>query len=447
MWPFIDKTHKLELISENESAEIEIQHSYGKFKINKKDILDVQLKSDLFSYVKIKSELFKIVDNQSVTFSFPFALISYFLLNLFCFRCGLTQFEAANFEYRDLQYLFFHFYDGDNAFLLFLFVILSSIVLFVILLLCFSILFDILFILLLYSNVNLRKINFQKDLLEISTSGKTFHFRVKKELIDINQIFGLKEDTNEIKGRIDWYLFLLLLLTPYIIPLIIGLLKIYQYSGDIDQIIISLNASNIFKKSQSFFEIINLLIIGFGLFLSVLLIIIMFILLIISITAIGIWMSLLGIWIVHVFSVDWFNRKYYSEIERIPFKSMFYYPILLFFAFWNLLEDFKIFLNCLQLFFPPLYFLRNFEFKFKKILVSTLIIIFPITGIIFLNQFLNDLMYIPILKLFLPIKEKMYIIGISLFQIEKTIYFGTIFFILNLGFLLIIPKKMIDRLK
>ena len=51
MWPFKSKIPEIKTISEDIDGNIEINHSHGQFKINRKDIVDVQVTKNLSNYL------------------------------------------------------------------------------------------------------------------------------------------------------------------------------------------------------------------------------------------------------------------------------------------------------------------------------------------------------------------------------------------------------------
>lgn len=146
------------------------------------------------------------------------------------------------------------------------------------------------------------------------------------------------------------------------------------------------------------------------------------------------------IWLVSFVMSKYFEKKF---IIKLDYQFSFVQII-------NLLDFFdgKNFNRFLELFLPSFYFLRYLKWNLKNILLNILILLFSLITLIIIGTILWELVLIPVRNWMIPVKEILtpnpHFI---LFQLDKSIYFLLLFFLINLIILAILPKSIIDSLK
>lgn len=217
MWPFTNKIPFIETISENQENEIEIKHSYGNFKINKKDIIEIQQGSDYYS---LNSS-----PNYSKSHSIKLMLI-YFAGHLRDFPKNLG---VKSLTLNDIRFIMSICISGGiSNTVLFLVDIEFKFIVFILFTFLINLLIDkplknIVFP--FFFKIFFR--NFIKnDLITIKTAGNNFIFRgilneTNLELFSLSKNFENWDKHHEKKRRIGYFFFFLNCFIFMILPLIL----------------------------------------------------------------------------------------------------------------------------------------------------------------------------------------------------------------------------------
>lgn len=225
MWPLNDEIPLIKNISENEENIIEITHSKGQFKINKKEIVDVQMKSDIHS---LKSNPYYSDEHAFIVLSdfyrtwFPF--IGAFSLNMIRAIISLGIAGGVSFFLLRLIIVSDIFFINSNAgFGLATLLILIILIWIAIDKTIRSFIFPTI-IKLLFSDF------IKKDIFVIKTTGNTFEFRESNGfswLSSAGDLLPLLKDSDEslrirnIKRKILYVLFYSLIFINFLFLLVI----------------------------------------------------------------------------------------------------------------------------------------------------------------------------------------------------------------------------------
>jgi hypothetical protein len=434
MWPFKDSIPLVKSISENELNEIEIIHSTGQFKINKKDIVNISHSSDLSGYKEnFKKEMWRkngifIFGGNSIQVSIPIFFAYINLLNYLTYR-----------NYDEL--LFTIFPTGINRLftwpLLIVSVWILSTLTAYILRICLSYVFRV-----------FRDENFFKNILIIQTVGNNFKFKIQEGMSFHSSILPEANVDDQIAKKkyisVDIVLNILFFLIPFLSMFfywhesflcweIIENIPRYKEFWDVGN---RYNFLDYYSSEKNLFSLLFEGMVSFWYnFLFLMLIVFSIIIFF------GCLLLLLAIVLFQIILGPCFAGILSGILLKIIGKTNFSFKEL---GYFSLL--FGIFFPFL---FPPF----NFgEFNGKPINIRKILIglssLFLLIGTVFIShKLLYDVIYIPVHNQMIDLKNWFDIhiptIGGSIFQFDKSFYLFIILFLSYSLLAIVIPKPYI----
>ena len=436
MWPFKSNIPEIKNMSEDEEGNIEINHSHGQFKINRKDIVEFQLTKKISWFIEKKE-----------TILHPFFEI---ILKGLPIAFGIWNFLIYNKINSNPQ--FFKYY---RKFDLIAFNFTASTFDIIINLVLFLIISFICGFLIIYPLIQyLENISSKNNIVKIKTVGNEFTYRFNEEFVltffkeqthlNTNPRYISPEYSREYRNqRANKKLSLFLGLILFSIPFISFIFnfdkpfwfyhffeKFFQKNGNYVDYFLG--------DPKGFFELFFDGLASFGGTFLLLLLICGFLL---SVLLIGIFILL--IYLIQIIILPFIITFYLLKFTIKRMKDFFNNHKLLPFDL-NYLSNFSI------IFFPLAILILNYDYtlksksSFKNIIILTMCIVISILVGVCFDFFLRDLIYWPLQDIIIGLKLFFYsdMNGASYVQFEKTIYFSLILFSSYFTLCLIIPKKI-----
>jgi hypothetical protein len=443
MWPFKSNIPEINTMTEDEDGNIEIKHSHGQFKMNRKDIVDVQLTKNFPSYLKRGSgDFFDLYFNIFLGIPMAFGIWNFLIYQK---NISDPTFFPRHFQGDLVTYEKFLFSPFDKP----LIDLILSLIFFVIICLLIGYL----------TSIIIRYLDFissKNNILKIKTVGNIFEYEFANDHIITNSFNGLREKNKSKKQsqKLSYLIGILFFSIPFILFIFNWddpfwfYQKIFETNPKIDFPLTMTNYIDYFRgEPKGCFELFADGLASFGgtiLFLIALLIGIIFF----CLTFLVFFGLPLIQFVTIPYLIFYFVFSLVDKNLRINWKKEFE------FIKWGFAD---IILRIIIVFIGPIFFFARTMFasfpekprNLKNIsfwifcLFSAIIVGFGA------NFLMRDIIYSPLENLFLQVKDfcEPNKLGYSLFQLEKTIYISFILIISFLTFYLLIPKKRWESFK
>jgi len=408
MWPFKSKIPEIETMQEDIDGNIEINHSHGQFKINSKDIVDVQLTKNLSNY--LGKQWFPWFTWFPWILGFPLTFLVGFILLCYSIR----SYNHINI----IELLFFS----------------------ILLLLCCT------YVTLLFWYLH-NYYSSKYDVIKIITAGNSFQYIFEDEGIfrSISRFEKLYVPSIKKNIIIETIIPIGIVSIP-IMAFLINWNDYYWFWDDMKGMrffrsIVPASSAGYeyyyFTTTKGFFELFfdGLANIGgtiFFLFCCILLFLWVLIYVLFSCCIVLTQVTILPL-IISFYLIRFTNKRmkdFDQKWSDDTFNFFIMRPILM-----------------------PLFFISGSyprkSLKFTNIIIWLIRIVFPIIVAVSFDFFLRDLIYYPLKENLMGLKIFFYdkAAGGSLFQFEKTIYFSLILFCSYFTFIILTPKKTWEEIR
>ena len=448
MWPFKSNIPEIKNMSEDEEGNIEINHSHGQFKINRKDIVEFQLTKKISWFIEKKETilypwnvLFKLIMKEVHDFKKNKKIFEIILMGL-PIAFGIWNFLIYNKINSNPQ--FFKYY---RKFDLIAFNFTASAFDIIINLVLFLIISFICGFLIIYPLIQyLENISSKNNIVKIKTVGNEFTYRFNEEFVltffkeqthlNTNPRYISPEYSREYRNqrankKLSLFLGLILFSIPFI-SFIFNFDKPFWFYHFFEK---NVNYVDYFLGDpKGFFELFFDGLASFGgTFLLLLLILLSGLLIIFFILLIFLIQIIILPFIITFYLLKFTNKRmkdFFNNHKLFPFDMNYSSNFIIFFPLAILISNLD-------------YTLKS-KSSFKNIIILTMCIVISIIVGVCFDFFLRDLIYWPLQDIIIGLKLFFYSdkIGASYVQFEKTIYFSLILFSSYFTLCLIIPKKI-----
>jgi hypothetical protein len=449
MWPLKSNIPEIKTMTEDEDGNIEINHSHGEFKINRKDIVDVQFAKNFTCYLERRWKGRHFNPNNPKWDIFLELPIAFGIWNLCIYQNITGDWKNSHVMWQLSLFIPFQNSFGFSEFFLWIDIFYNLILFLLISHVCGKLILP----LISYSDY----IGSKNNVLKIKTVGNEFTYSFNDEF----NLISFKElNNNETQSHyknLSLFLFsipIILFIFNWDEPFWFYQNRIFEANTKIDFPLSMTNYIDYFRgEPKGFFELFADGLASFGgtiLFLIALLIALLIGIIFFCLTVLVFFGIPLIQFVIIPYLIFYFIFSLVDKNLSINGKELWKK-----FPHWK--SDDIIIATIIFVFIAPiLFFFRTIVASFPEKphnLKNISFWIFCFLSAIIVgfgaNFLMRDIIYSPLENLFLQVKDfcEPNKLGYSLFQLEKTIYISFILIISFLTFYLLIPKKRWESFK